>query len=171
MIGSRIVAQWAERLPKGSEVVELGCGGGYPVTQALQAAGLKLWAVDSSPTLLAEFQRRFPGVPVECAKVQDSAFFHRNFDAAVAVGLLFLLSEKDQIDLIEKVATILVPGGRFLFMAPVETGGWTDLNTGIECLSLGRARYEACLNSAGFRIVATFVDKGGNNYYDAERTN
>lgn len=169
MIGSRVVEQWARTLTKGSDVIELACGGGFPITQVLHAAGLKLWAVDSSPTLLAEFERRFPSVPVQCAKVQNSDFFSRTFDAVVAVGLLFLLAESDQLALIERVAKLLLPGGRFLFTAPIETGSWIDLNTGIECQSLGRARYEACLNATGFRIAATFIDKGNNNYYDAER--
>jgi SAM-dependent methyltransferase len=119
--------------------------------------------------LVTEFKERFPAVPVQCAKVQDSDFFCRTYDAAVAVGLLFLLPEGDQLALIESVAKILVPGGRFLFTAPIETGSWRDMNTGIACQSPGRARYEACLNAAGFRVAATFVDKGENNYYDAER--
>ena len=168
LIGSQVVEQWSSSLPKGSAVIELGCGGGYPITRVLHAAGLKLWAVDSSPTLVAEFQHRFPDVPVQCAKVQDSDFFGRTYDAVAAVGLLFLLPAADQLLLIETVSRILVPGGRFLFTAPIETASWIDLNTGITCQSLGKTRYEMCLNAAGFRVVTTFTDKGENNYYDAE---
>jgi SAM-dependent methyltransferase len=170
MIGSQVVEQWARTLSSGAEVIELACGGGVPITRVLHSVGLSLWAVDSSPTLVAEFERRFPSVPVQCARVQDSEFFHRTYDAAIAVGLLFLLPESDQLALIENVGKFLVPGGRFLFTAPIEIGKWNDLNTGIVCQSLGRARYEACLNAAGFRILGTFIDKGENNYYDAERT-
>jgi len=169
MIGSQVVEQWARALPQGAEVLELACGGGYPITRVLHAAGLKLWAVDSSPTLLAEFERRFPSVQVQCARVQDSDFFGRTYDAVIAEGLLFLLPEHDQLALIERVAKVLVPGGRFLFTAPIEIGSWTDLNTGMACQSLGQARYEACLNAAGFRVLGTVVDKGGNNHYEAER--
>lgn len=169
MIGSQVVEQWARALPHGAEVLELACGGGYPITRVLHAAGLKLWAVDSSPTLLAEFERRFPSVQVQCARVQDSDFFARTFDAVIAEGLLFLLPEPDQLALIERVAKVLVPGGRFLFTAPIEVGNWTDLNTGLACQSLGQARYEACLIAAGFRVKGTVVDMGGNNHYEAER--
>lgn len=123
-IGSSVVEQWARTLPMGAEVIELGCGAGYPVTRTLHAAGLKLWAIDSSVSLVAEVNRRFPSVPVQCEKVQGSNFFNRTYHEAVAVV----------------------------------------------CHSLGRARYESCLNAVGLRIVGTFADKGGNNYFDAERT-
>jgi SAM-dependent methyltransferase len=168
-IGAAAVAQWARTLSAGAEVIELACGGGYPITRVLHAAGLKLWAIDSSATLLAAFSRRFPAVPARCESVQTSDFFGRSYDAAIAVGLLFLLSEHDQQTLIERVARIIVPGGRFLFSAPIETGSWNDRTTGIVCRSLGRVGYEACLNAAGFRVVATFTDTGQNNYYDAQR--
>jgi len=71
-VGSRVVAQWARTLPPGAEVLELACGGGQPITQALHAAGLALWAVDASPTLLTAFARRFPAVPKRCARVGAS---------------------------------------------------------------------------------------------------
>lgn len=168
-IGTQVVDQWARSLRRGATVIELACGGGYPISRVLDAAGLKLWAVDSSPTLLAEFQSRFPNIPIQCARVQESDFFGRNFDGVIAIGLLFLLSESDQIDLIARVAEILVPNGRFLFMAPIQVGIWKDLSTGVECSSLGQERYGELLRNAGFRVLATYTDKGENNYYDAEK--
>lgn len=168
-IGARIVADWARSLKPGATLIELACGGGYPITQALQGLGLTMWAVDASPTLLATFSRRFPEIPVQCAKVQDCDFFGQTFDAALAVGLIFLLPEAEQRALLVRVAEILAPGGRFLFMAPVETGSWADLNTGLTCSSPGQAVYGQWLAEAGFRLREIFVDKGANHYYDAER--
>lgn len=168
-IGTQVVDQWARSLRRGATVIELACGGGYPISRVLDAAGRKLWAVDSSPTLLSEFQSRFPNIPVQCARVQESDFFGRNFDGVIAIGLLFLLPESDQIDLIARVAEILVPNGRFLFMAPIQVGIWKDLNTGVECSSLGQERYSELLRNAGFCVLATYTDKGENNYYDAEK--
>ena len=167
LVGSRVVAQWARTLPPGAEVLELACGGGQPITQALHAAGLNLWALDGSPTLLGVFAQRLPSVPVRCERVQDSTFFERRFDAIVAIGLVFLLPEPDQLALVARVAQALRPGGRFLFTAPTEVGEWTDLNTGQACLSLGQARYEACMHTHGLRVHATFTDQGGNHHFDA----
>jgi cyclopropane fatty-acyl-phospholipid synthase-like methyltransferase len=168
-IGTHVVDKWSRTLRRGATVIELACGGGYPITRVLRAAGLQLWAVDSSPTLVAEFRSRFPTIPVQCARVQESNFFDRIYEGAIAIGLIFLLPESDQATLISRVSGILVPGGRFLFMAPIQKGDWIDMNTGLECRSLGQASYEKYLRETGFRVVATFSDRGANNYYDVER--
>jgi cyclopropane fatty-acyl-phospholipid synthase-like methyltransferase len=168
LVGYKIVRQWANKLPAGSEVIEIACGGGYPVTKELVESRLNLWAIDSSKTLLTEFQKRFPNVKAKCERVQDSNFFDRKFDAAIAIGLIFLLPESEQAELIKQISNILNPGGKFLFMAPIKTGKWLDLNTGIQCSSLGYDRYQEILSNSGFQIVSTIEDAGENNYYDTE---
>ena len=165
-VGVRVTEQWSRALPERATTVELACGGGYPVTRVLQKTGLNIYAIDSSTSLLARFRERFPLIPVQCSKVQDSDFFNRTFDACIATGLLFLLSESDQEHLIGRVSAVLVPGGRFLFTAPIETGSWTDLITGIECKSLGQEKYEEILQRWGLGVLSAFTDSGGNNYYD-----
>lgn len=168
-IGARVVEKWTRTLNPGIDVIEIGCGGGYPVTKVLVDAGLHVWAIDASPTLLAEFQSRFPDIPVRCARAQQSDYFGQKFGAAISIGLLFLLSESDQVNLIRRISEVLVPSGSLLFTAPVEIGDWVDLNTGHECRSLGRARYEDILEQSGLRVIATHEDEGKNNYYEAEK--
>jgi SAM-dependent methyltransferase len=166
-IGADIVALWARGLPAGTDVIEIACGGGYPVTQALVETGVNLWAIDASPTLLERFRFRFPSVPTQCSLALESDYFGRKFGAAISIGLLFLLEESEQVALLHRVSEILLPDGRFLFTAPTEIGTWRDTMTGHECRSLGRARYVQTLESAGFCVIGTQVDKGKNNHYDA----
>nr|WP_315467377.1 class I SAM-dependent methyltransferase [uncultured Undibacterium sp.] len=168
-IGVDVIVHWCITLSKDAEVLELACGGGYPITRVLHEAGLRLWAIESSPNLVAEFQRRFSDVPVQCAKVQDSDFFRRTYDAVVAIGLMFLLSETEQVELIHRVAQVLLPGGRFLFTAPLQSCQWDDATTGITSQSLGRIAYEDCMRSAGLSLIATYTDRGENHYYEAQR--
>jgi SAM-dependent methyltransferase len=167
--GAAVIKRWARSMSPGTEVLEIGCGGGLPVTRVLVDTGLKLWAVDSSPTLLSEFRVRFPDIPVECARALESTYFGRKFGAVIAIGLIFLLQAQEQAALIHRASELIVAGGRFLFTAPLETGTWADTTTGHECRSLGRERYESILAEAGFRVVATYEDEGQNNYYEAER--
>lgn len=164
-IGATVVRRWAASLDSSTVVLEIGCGGGLPITRELVDAGLSVWAIDSSPSLLEEFSRRFPEVDYRCEKVQNSTFFSRSFGAIVAVGVVFLLPEDEQFAMFRKVASSLEPSGCFLFTAPLETGSWQDNNTGIECRSVGVERYRAALVSAGFADIESFVDSGKNHYY------
>jgi hypothetical protein len=72
---------------------------------------------------------------------EESSFFGRTYDGVVAVGLLFLLEEDVQRALINKVAAVTKPGGRFLFTAPLQKVAWRDLTTGRESVSLGDEEY------------------------------
>lgn len=166
-IGAGVIESWSNSLAPGIDVLEIACGGGIPVTQTLVNSGLKVWAVDSSPTLLASFQSRFPDIPVQCARIQESNYFGRRFGAVVSIGLVFLLDEDDQMVLIRSVSEHLLPGGRFLFTAPIEEATWVDFITGHSCISLGRETYESALQESGLQLTATYVDEGNNNYYDA----
>lgn len=169
-VGSAVVRQWARLLPPGGEIVDIGCGSGVPVSLALADEGLAVFGVDASPTLLAMFQERFPHAQVACEVAQCSSFFGRQFDGAIAVGLMFLLSEPDQKKLIERVGQALRPGGRFLFSAPRRPCAWRDLQTGQPSLSLGEAGYRKLLHGARLHLMNMFVDEGGNDYFDAVRS-
>lgn len=169
-IGARVVDNWARSLVSGAEVIEIGCGGGLPVTRVLADAGLDLWAVDASPAIVSEFKVRFPQIPVDCSCVLQSTFFNRRFAAVVAIGLMFLLDPAAQSALIKRIAARLRPCGRLLFSAPAEAGRWADLITGHPCESLGHARYASLLTDAGLRVTATVADEGHNHYYVAVKT-
>ena len=168
-IGIETTQRWARSLDVGSKTLEIACGGGFPVTRILVDAGLEVHAIDASPTLVRTFASRFPGIPVRCEAVQRSDFFGETYDAAICIGLLFLLDEADQLAMLERVAAVLRPGARFLFTAPLETGSWIDRNTGHGCVSLGQRVYEPALSQSGFRVAAHHQDSGANHYYEAER--
>jgi cyclopropane fatty-acyl-phospholipid synthase-like methyltransferase len=169
LVGADIVAGWARALPVGTDIIEIACGGGYPVTRTLLETGVKLWAVEASPTLLERFRLRFPSIPTQCALALESDYFGRQFGAAISIGLLFLLEASEQEALLRRVSEILLPGGRFLFTAPIQTGTWRDTTTGHPCRSLGKARYVELLQDAGFRVLGTHVDEGENNHYETQK--
>lgn len=166
-IGSATVRAWCQALPHRASVLDLGCGTGVPVSEALIDAGCDVSGVDASPTLVAEFQRRFPQALAACEPAEDSAFFGKTYDGIVAIGLLFLLQPDVQAEVIRRVGAALMPGGRFLFTAPVQACSWPDLLTGRESVSLGREAYRRALASAGLTIVGEYVDEGQNHYFDA----
>jgi 2-polyprenyl-3-methyl-5-hydroxy-6-metoxy-1,4-benzoquinol methylase len=150
-------------------VLDIGCGFGVPVSESLAQRGLRVHGVDASETLVAEFRRRLPNVPVECSTVEDSHFFGQTFDAVVALGLMFVLSPATQRNLIAKVARVLNPKGHFLFTAPREACSWKDMLTHRISHSLGYDAYGAELTASGMMLERSDVDGGENFYYFARK--
>lgn len=168
-VGAGTIRAWAQTLPRGSTILDVGCGGGTPVSQILIDLGFEVYGLDASARMVKAFSQRFPQAQVVCEPVETSSFFLRWFDAVVSWGLFFLLPAETQRTLISKVANALKPGGRFLFTAPVQTCTWNDVLTGLLSQSLGQEAYYDALSTAGFRLIGEFDDEGGNHYYDAEK--
>lgn len=169
-VGASVVADWSQTLPSGATVLDLGCGNGVPISQALIERGFNVYGVDASPTMVAAFRARFPSVPVECAAVEDSDFFGRSFDGVVAWGLFFLLDVEVQRRLIKKIADVLRGGGRLLFTAPSQSCSWRDAMTGRTSISLGHERYRKALEAESMSLVGTQRDEGENHYYFVLKT-
>lgn len=168
-IGVAQVRAWARALPHSAAVLDLGCGPGVPITEALLAEGLDVYGIDASPSFVAAFRQRFPRTPIACEAVDESQFFGRTFDAVLAWGVVFLLPADEQRRLIEKVGDALVPGGGFVFTSPSELCAWNDMLTGLESRSLGATEYRRLLSAAGFSVVREYQDAGENHYYECVR--
>lgn len=167
--GREIVRKWAKALPQGASVIDIGAGSGEPLTSALIKAGLNVSAIDASPKMVAAFKQNFPDINVVCEPAEQSSFFNQNFDAALAIGLIFLLPEQGQIDVIRKIGSALNLGGKLLFTAPKPFCQWDDLLTGKRSLSLGADKYRKILVEASLKPINKYTDKGGAIYYEAEK--
>jgi 2-polyprenyl-3-methyl-5-hydroxy-6-metoxy-1,4-benzoquinol methylase len=165
-IGLGVVRDWAGQFTRDAEVLELGCGHGV-ISEVLVEAGLTLFAVDASPTLLRTFHKRFPHVETDCSAAEESTFFERTFDGVVAWGLLFLLEEDAQRCVLTKVGKVLRPGGRLLFTAPREAIEWIDVMTARPSRSLGAVEYERFLRGIGLEVSSGMTDEGENYCYYA----
>src|SRR5258708_27208221 len=151
-IGVKEVRKWAKTLPRGSSVIDLGCGPGFPITVVLVEQGLQVFGVDAAPSFVAAFQRNLPGTPVVCESVLESRCFDRTFDAVLSIGMMFLLKAEEQHRLIRRFAEILPPGGRLLFTSSAKPAVWNDAMTGMESISLGGEAYRQLLGTAGSSV-------------------
>ncbi len=167
--GVSTVRQWSRELARGSSILDLGCGHGVPISQALIEDGFTVYGVDASPSLIESFRTHFPGAHAECSSVEDSAFFGRTFDAIVAVGLMFLLHPDTQRLLIRKVKQALNSNGRFLFTSPKEKCVWEDILTHRKSVSLGDQCYREILQAEDLLLVREMSDEGDNHYYSVRK--
>jgi SAM-dependent methyltransferase len=168
-VGVASVHDWAKGLPAGGTVLDLGCGHGVPISQALVDGDFAVYGIDASPRMIAAFRFRFPGAPAECAAAEDSRFFGQSFDGVVAWGLMFLLAPDGQAQLIQRTAAALKLGGRFLFTSPHQVCEWSDNLTGRASFSLGSDGYREILEAAGLVLVGEAEDEGQNHYYFVQK--
>ncbi len=168
-IGSALITDWARALPANATVLDLGCGTGVPVAEALARVGCRVWGIDASPSMVRAFHKRFPQFPVACEDLATSPFFGHRFDAVIAVGVLFLLPPETQRQVMLRVADALLPDGVFLFTAPPVPAVWDDVLTGRPSESLGAAGYRTALAAADLTVVDEMEDEGANHYFVARR--
>lgn len=166
-IGVAAVQAWADGLPAGGSVLDLGCGPGTPRSEVLARGRFALHAIDAAPRLAGAYAMRFPQARVACEAVEESTYFGTTFDGILAWGLFFLLPAETQLAVVGRVARALKSPGRLLFTAPAQRCSWNDLTTGRPSLSLGAAAYRSALDEAGLTLVGEYEDEGENHYYDA----
>ena len=161
-IGPRLALEWSAGLKPGSSILDLACGHGVPIAQALSGQGFNYYALDASPRLIAEFRKQFPAAKTECAAVEDSGFFGRTFDGVICMGLMFLLPLENQRLAISKVARALKPGGKFLFTSVKDEVRWKDSLTDRDSYSPGAEWYRRALSEEGLVMEREEFDEGGN---------
>jgi SAM-dependent methyltransferase len=149
-----------------SRIVDLGCGPCGPLTFVLLTVGCRGTGIELSPSALRAGQARARSLGVESLlSVQEGdlneslPFAARSFDAALSIDVVLHL--RDRAKFFRDVATILRPGGRFLFTdAGVVTGPVS--NEDVRNRSpRGYTQFvppgwnEGLLESAGFRLLET----------------
>ncbi len=102
-----------ELIPAGSDVLELGCGAGIPMTAAL-AEVRTVTGVDISATQIEAARRNVPAATFTLADMTTLDYEPASFDAVVAFYALTHVPRDEQAGLLERIRRWLRPGGLFL---------------------------------------------------------
>jgi SAM-dependent methyltransferase len=94
----------------GERVLDLGCGTGH-LTAQIAEAGAEVIGIDSSPEMIEEAKRQYPGIPVGVADARDFRF-DEAFDAVFSNAVLHWVKPPEQA--VACVRRALKPGGRFV---------------------------------------------------------
>ncbi|MDY7093598.1 MAG: class I SAM-dependent methyltransferase [Acidobacteriota bacterium] len=170
-VGIPELADFARGLPPHARVLDLGCGNGIPISRFLLQEGFDVVALDSSLEMIERYRAAFPSVPARCGRIQDAHFAAESFDAVVAWGVLFHLSEDDQRAVVRQVSDWLKPGGQFFFTSGDVQGSKQGEMNGVafHYVSLGADGYRELLERSGMELKTHFNDPGDNHVYVAEK--
>jgi SAM-dependent methyltransferase len=121
----RMVARFAEHLPEGARVLDLGCGAGVPSTQQL-AQRFDVLGVDISGSQVELARRNVPAATFIRADFSELQLESDSFDGAVALYAISHLPREQHAQLFTDVFGWLVPGGLFLATLGADDGpDWT----------------------------------------------
>jgi SAM-dependent methyltransferase len=122
-------APWIEeltsRLPRGAQVLDIGCGAGVPADRLMVDAGLEVTGVDISPVQIDRARMLVPQATFVCSDIVDFILEPESFDAVLSLYALIHVPLADQRDLLPRVRQALRPGG--LFLAIVGHQPWTGV--------------------------------------------
>lgn len=150
---------WLERfermLPRGAELLDLGCGGGEPIARFLVDHGHRLTGVDTSATLINLARTRFPRHKWIEADMMRFGGDSGAYDGILAWCSLFHLEVDQQEKLIRRMSIWLRKGGVALFNTGPAHGVAMGEFEGEELYhaSLSPAEYRAILAESGLTVV------------------
>jgi SAM-dependent methyltransferase len=108
---ARLRVDWAARFARRGRFLDVGCGTGALVAEALRR-GFEVHAVEPDPACAALVERRY-GIPVERALIEESKLPAEGFDVVFHVDLLSHFP--DPVRALKAMAARLRPGGTMCF--------------------------------------------------------
>jgi SAM-dependent methyltransferase len=109
-------------LPSGSDVLELGCGAGFPVTHTL-AQRFNVTAIEADPRLLALARVNVPGAQLEEGDWKRAGKERAAFDAVVAMYVLAELPPRSLLPQLKRVGSWMRRGALLVANRPVAIEG------------------------------------------------
>jgi ubiquinone/menaquinone biosynthesis C-methylase UbiE len=174
IVGVREALAVAATLRAGSRILELGCGNGVPITEALVKNGCRVIGLDSSIGMLARFRNALSGTPVVRGDARQCPFLDGGFDAAISWGMMFHLPRGDQGTVLASVSRVLKPGAPFLFTGAEIDGasddGITGTMNGVTFHYYAVPSYRTLLGEHGFTLVDVHDDPGVSTYFLAHKS-
>ena len=151
------------------DVLDLGCGNGFPIALRIFPHAKRYTGVDSSAAMIAEFAENVPGAEAVHASMQDYLAEPDAFDFIFAFGSLFHLQPDDQIKTIAMVARALRPGGMFVFTSGENAGEAVGHVAGVEIphWSLGERGYADALQPCGLQYLGMHRGEGDSIHFKA----
>lgn len=146
------VRDLSERLPEGSDILELGCGRGVPATREL-ARRHRVTGADISGVQIELARHHVPEASFVHADVAELEIGAVSLDAVVALSVFGHIPTSEQALLLERIAVWLREGGLLLVNFPAgDPGEVVDedwLGTEMFFASLGRDGYVPLVREAG----------------------
>jgi SAM-dependent methyltransferase len=167
------MARFADALPPGARVLDLGCGTGRPLGAWLLARGFSVTGIDASAPAIHRARERLPAGEWICADMRGLDL-GRTFEALLAWDSLFHLTAADQEAFFPVLGAHAAPGALLMFTSGPDAGTVLGEFGGdpLHHASLSPAEYRSRLSAEGFEVLEfrpEDPDCGGHSVWLARR--
>ena len=148
-------------LEVGANILDVGCGSGYPAASYLNDAGFKVTGLDASAELLKIAKNKFPEIRFMYGDVRTISF-KQKFKAIVEWWCLFHLPKQDHAKMIKRFANWLNVGGALQLTTGTKKFEGTNnnmLNQELSFYSIDANDYEKLLKENNFKILLKEEDQ------------
>lgn len=149
------LARFADLLPSGAHVLDLGCGAGEPIAAWLMDQGYRVTGTDFAAGLLGIARARWPEGDWRLADMRDFDLPEK-FDGIIGWNSFFHLTPDEQRLCLPKLARALRPAGALMLTVGTSEGVVTG-TVGTEKVyhaSLSPAEYTRLLETHGLELRA-----------------
>jgi cyclopropane fatty-acyl-phospholipid synthase-like methyltransferase len=156
----------ASNLRDGAAVLEVGCGGGIPITKTL-ATRFTVTGVDISAEQVRRARDNVPAAEIIHGDIMARDFAPDSFDAAVSFYAVLHLPREEHAELFDRIHGWLKPRG-YLFVTLVLRGEPPYIEEDFFGVPMywshfAQADYSRILSESGFRVLHTVIVGHGFN--------
>lgn len=157
---SKYLNKFIQLLPDQAEVLDLGCGNGFPVVEKLLKKGHLVTGLDISEQQIFLAKKNFPRADFQVADLADLHAGDYQADALVCYYTIFHLPRKNHLQLLKTFNSFLPVGGLLLItMGEKDFEGWHDFyGQKMWSSHYGPVKNRQILKEAGFEILLDEID-------------
>ncbi len=142
--------------PESGKVLDLGCGGGQPLTAYFADKGFDVTGVDLSREMIEIAKTQIPQGRFFVSDMVECQFTGEEFDVIVSAFAIIHVPQERQLILFKKIFEWLKKNGTaYLVLANQDVKEWREDFYGVEMYwsHFGKQKYQQLINEVGFELI------------------
>ena len=151
-------------LPKGSKILDVGCGAGIPIDKYLIERGYSVIGIDISEKQVELARKNLPQASYEVKDMSDLKIGEYQIDAIVSFYSIFHIPREGHYRLFQKFNSFLKPGG--LILVTMGSSEWEGEEENFHGARMywshhGPEKNIEIVSKAGFDVLLNEIDTSG----------